>query len=249
MDINAGPPSKKYIDSLEPILRKKANHSIKRLVKRILQSPRGMEYILGNIYCQALASAYDPHTDYFPPDIKSAFESTIGNTPLEFGLTLSEDDNGNPEIGRLKPGSPAFQSGQLNEGDKISSIQWGNKDAIDISDAGADEVTHILSAAGGNQATLTVKKQDGTTRQVVLHKEKAKTDDDEDRVKSFILKGAHTFGFISLPDFYSDWEDSRGINGCANDVAKEIIKLKKENIEGLIIDLRYNGGGSVLRNN
>jgi carboxyl-terminal processing protease len=246
IDVNAGPPTKKYIDSLEPIMRRKANNSIKRLVKRILQSPRGIEYILGNIYCQMLASTYDPHTAYFPPDVKNLFESSIGNRPLEFGLTLSEDENGNPEVGRLKPGSPAFQSGQINEGDKISSIQWENKDPIDISDASAEEIGYMLSSAGGDKATITFKKQDGTTRQVVLHKEKSTgAEEGENRVKSFILKGTHSFGFISLPDFYSDWDDNRGINGCANDVAKEIIKLKKENIEGLILDLRYNGGGSM----
>ena len=69
--------------------------------------------------------------------------------------------------------------------------------------------------------------------------------DDEDKVKGFILRGAQTVGYISLPAFYEDWEDSRGVKGCANDVATEVIKLKKENISGLILDLRYNGGGSV----
>ena len=245
VDEDADAPSKKYIDSLEPVVRKKANHSIKRLVNRILQSPKGVEYILGNIYCQSLASAYDPHTAYFPPDVKTMFESSMGNKPLEFGLSLSEDEDGTPEVGRLKPGSPAFQSGQINEGDKISSIQWENKDAIDISDASADEVSRMLSASGGDKAIITFKKQDGTTRQVALHKEKSVADDYENRVKSFILKGSKTFGYISLPDFYSDWENDEGVDGCANDVAKEIIKLKKENIQGLILDLRYNGGGSM----
>ncbi len=65
-------------------------------------------------------------------------------------------------------------------------------------------------------------------------------------MKSFLLKGDKTIGYISLPAFYTDWEDaSKDINGCANDVAKEIIKLKQENIDGLILDLRYNGGGSM----
>ena len=64
-------------------------------------------------------------------------------------------------------------------------------------------------------------------------------------MKGFLLKGAKTVGYISLPAFYTDWEDSKGANGCANDVAKEILKLKKENIGALILDLRYNGGGSM----
>ncbi len=71
------------------------------------------------------------------------------------------------------------------------------------------------------------------------------SDDEDDKVKGFILQGSKTVGYISLPAFYSDWEDSKGVNGCANDVAREIIKLKRENIQGLILDLRYNGGGSM----
>ena len=81
--------------------------------------------------------------------------------------------------------------------------------------------------------------------QAVLQREQAATDDDN-KVKSFILKGENTVGYIYLPAFYQDWESTNeGLNGCANDVGREIIKLKKENINGLIIDVRYNGGGSV----
>jgi carboxyl-terminal processing protease len=238
-------PGKKYVDSLEPILRKKAVTSARRAIKRILQSPMGVDYMIGTIYCQSLASSYDPHTAYFRPEMKTAFESALGNGRLSFGLSLNEDDDGKPQIGKLLPGGPAFQSGALNEGDKIQSIQWDNKDPIDVSNAELREIGEMLSVPGGNKMTLTVKKADGTARQVVLHKEKITTGGDEDRVKGFLLKGAKTVGYISLPAFYEDWENSTGINGCANDVAKEIVKLKKENIEGLILDLRYNGGGSV----
>lgn len=238
-------PSQKKIDSLEPGFRKKANHTLKRFAERMLQSPRGINYVVGNIYCQALATSYDPHTAYFPPDIKTAFESQLGNNTLEYGLSVEEDESGNPEIGRLKPGSPAFKSGQINEGDKIQSIQWEGKNPIDVSDAPAKEIERLLGASGGKQVTLTFKKADGTTRQVVLQKEKMENDDEDSKVKSYVLKGDRTVGFISLPDFYNDWENASGVNGCANDIAKEILKLKKENIQGLVLDLRYNGGGSM----
>ncbi len=205
----------------------------------------GIDNMIGAIYCQELASCYDPHTAYFQPEMKTAFESELGNTALSFGLSLHEGDDGNPEIGKLQPGGPAFQSGGINQGDKIQSIQWDDKDAIDVSGASVQEISQILSAPGGSKATFTIKKTDGTSRQVSLHKERLDAGEDEDKVKGFILKGARNMGYISLPAFYSDWEDSKGVYGCANDVAKEIIKLKKENIEGLILDLRYNGGGSM----
>src|SRR5437762_8924227 len=76
----------------------------------------------------------------------------------------------------------------------------------------------------------------------MLAKEKIETEDDI--VKGYVLNGEKKIGYISLPDFYTIWEDESG-SGCANDVAKEIVKLKKENIDGLILDVRYNGGGSL----
>ncbi|HEV3414159.1 MAG TPA: S41 family peptidase [Puia sp.] len=232
-------------DSLEIALRKKAAARMHRSIRRILQSPRGIENIVGNIYCQSLASCYDPHTAYFPPDEKAAFESMLGNKPLSFGLTLTEDDNGNPAIGKLLAGGPAFQSGNLHEGDKILALRWDDQGSIDVSGASLEETDRILAAEGGTQLTLTVKRPDGTTRDVSLQKQLVNADNDDNRVKGFVLNGARAVGYISLPAFYSDWEDSRGINGCANDVAKQILRLKRSNISGLILDLRYNGGGSM----
>lgn len=238
----------KLVDSLEPKLRKRAVVTTKRMIKRILQSPIGVGNMIGIIYCQALAVCYDPHTAYFSPDEKAAFETELGNKPLSFGLTLNEDDDGHAIVGNLEPGGPAFQSGAISEGDKITAVRWEGKDPIDVSDASVLELYHILSTEGVDKLTLDIKKSDGTVRQVSLTKQRVNTqlaDDEEDKVQGYLLKGARTIGYISLPAFYEDWEDNHGVNGCANDVAKEIIKLKKEGIVGLILDLRYNGGGSV----
>jgi len=238
-------PTKKMTDSLELVLRKKVGVSVKRSIKRVLQSPMGIENTIGIIYCQVLASCYDPHTDYFPPEEKAAFESQLGNKPLSYGLALKEDEDGNPRIGRLEPGGPAFQSGGLNEGDMVLSVQWDDQDPIDVTNVELREMNEILATEGGSKLTLRIRKADGTIRPVSLHKERLAHSEEEDKVKGFILKGSKAVGYIALPAFYMDWENSNGINGCANDVAKEIIKLKKENIDGLILDLRYNGGGSI----
>jgi len=240
--------NKQLIDSLEPKLRKKAVVSTKRFIKRLLQSPTGIGNMIGIIYCQALAECYDPHTAYFSPDEKANFETELGNKPLSYGLTLGEDEDGHATIDHLLPGGPAFQSGGLSEGDKIIAVRWDGKEPIDVSDAGSTELYRILSDEGGNKLALSVKKADGTIKQVSLTKQQVSasaSDEEEDKVAGFLLKGTRTIGYISLPAFYEDWEDSKGVNGCANDVAKEIIKLKKEGIGGLILDLRYNGGGSV----
>ena len=182
----------------------------------------------------------------FPRGKKNPFRGNWETNNCIFGFSLSEGKE-SVEITRLKPGSPAYKSGQIHEGDQILALQWEGNEEVDISDGSAEEVNAFISGEHEKSLTLTLKKSDGTIRKVTLQREKTDLDDDNSRVRSVILKGDHRVGFISLPAFYTDWNgEEGGNNGCADDVAKEIIKLKKENIEGLILDLRYNGGGSML---
>ena len=242
----AAAQKKKKTDSIEIVFRKKMQSGLKRAISRMLQTPGGIQQEVCTAYCQSLAVCYDPHSAFFPPTEKENFESALGNNPLQFGFNLAESDDGAVTINNLKPGSPAFKSGQLNKGDKIQSIQWEGQEPIDVSGAGPDEINAMLDAANHTKLLLTVKKADGTLSKVGLAKEKAAGGEEEDRVKSFLLKGSKTIGYISLPAFYTDWGGSETpINGCADDVAMEIVKLKKENIAGLVLDLRYNGGGSM----
>jgi carboxyl-terminal processing protease len=236
---------KKYSDSIEPILRQKVQTLFQRSIYTILQSPAGVPQYIGDEYCKAIALYYDPHTEYFPATEKEDFESELGADKLVFGFGLKENNKEGVRISELRPGSPAYKSGQLNTGDKIESIQWTNRQPIDVSSASVDEVSQVLGESNYDEAIVTVKKEDGTTRKVKLVKEKMEADEDDSMVKSFVLKGAKTIGYISLPAFYTDYEASSYVKGCANDVAKEIIKLKKENIDAIILDIRYNGGGSM----
>ena len=246
-EINALPiaKQKKINDSIEAIIRKKINTSYKRNVQRELNATGGIPQIISNEYCKALAVCYDPHTAYMSMTDRENFEAHLGRKNLAFGFGLNEDEEGNPVVDELKPGSPAFKSGMMNKGDKIISIQWDDAKPIDLSDASAEEVGSILGSSNHAKATLTIKKADGTKREVVMYKEQQEDDSDDNKVKSFILKGEKTIGYISLPSFYQDWENKNSVNGCANDMAKEILKLKKDKIDALVIDLRYNGGGSV----
>jgi carboxyl-terminal processing protease len=233
-------------DNLESSARKKVCHAFKRDIQRTRQTKDGLPGFVCNAWCESVASCYDPHTEFFSPGKKEEFQGELGDKQLQFGFTLGEGKDAT-EITRLKPGSPAYKSGLIHEGDEILALQWDTNEEVDVSDATTDEVNAFISGQHGKSLTLTLKKSDGTTRKVTLQKEKAALDDDNSKVRSFILKGDHRVGFISLPAFYTDWNgEEGGNNGCADDVAKEIIKLKKENIEGLILDLRYNGGGSML---
>jgi carboxyl-terminal processing protease len=237
---------KKYVDSIEPILRHRVQNTYKRYIKRMLQRPGGLQQTAGEEYCKAIANSFDPHTEFFPLTEKENFESEIGRKPLAFGFSLDEDDEGNAVISNLLAGSPAFKSGQINKGDKIEAIQWEGKEAIDVREANASELSQTLDISNHDKAVFKIKKADGSVKNVTLWKEQLADDgEDDNKVKSFLLKGSKTIGYLSLPSFYEDWENDKGLNGCANDVAKEIVKLKKEKIDGLIIDVRYNGGGSL----
>jgi carboxyl-terminal processing protease len=248
LDIYQDDSAKKDIkaDSLEPQARKKVCHAFKRDIQRNRQVKGGLAGFVCNAWCESVASCYDPHTEFFSPGKKEEFQGELGDKQLQFGFSLGEGKDAT-EITRLKPGSPAYKSGLIHEGDQVLALQWEGNEEVDVSDGSVEEVNAFISGDHGNTLTLTLKKTDGTIRKVTLQREKATLDDDNSKVRSFILKGSHRIGFISLPAFYTDWNgDEGGSNGCADDVAKEIIKLKKENIEGLILDLRYNGGGSML---
>ena len=239
------PERKKYVQKNEPLMRAKIQKAFRRSINRMLQGPGGLQKILGDEYCKSIARCYDPHTEYLPAAQKENLETELGDKEIGLGFTLRSDGKGNVLINDLKPGSPAFKSGQVNRGDQIISIQWEGYGIIDVTGATVKEITEVLNAGDQQKITLTLRKADGTKRDVILAKERIENDIEENKVKSFLLRGDKTIGYISLPAFYEDWENDKGINGCANDVAKEIVKLKKENIEGLIIDLRFNSGGSM----
>ncbi|TWI98685.1 carboxyl-terminal processing protease [Mucilaginibacter frigoritolerans] len=237
---------KKYVDSAGAADCQKIISTLKRRINNILQSQGGVAQYVGNIYCQTIASCFDPHTEFFPPEQKENFESHLGKQPFHFGFKIKADKNGGVLIDNLEPGSPAFKGGKLNKGDKFIDIQWEGGEQVNVSNMTEREFSELLEEDNHKKALFTMKKTDGSTAKVFLEKGQVAGDDDN-KVKSFVLKGNNnTVGYIYLPAFYEDWDTNNdGLNGCANDVGREILKLKKENINGLILDLRYNGGGST----
>lgn len=238
-----GKYDKKNVLLREPEFRKKIASIEKRNILLKSSQPGGIDEYLANIYCSVLAHSFDPHTDYMPPVEKENFVGELSTEKLSFGLSLQEKDNGEISIGKLVPGAPAWQSNQLSKGDVLLQLQWEGQPKVDLAGASREEVSTVLKQENHSKLNMTVKKADGQVKTVPLIKQRIRVDDA--LVKGFLLKGSKKMGYISLPDFYSDWENPQDGLGCANDVAKEIVKLKKENIEALILDLRYNGGGSM----
>jgi carboxyl-terminal processing protease len=233
---------KTSISNSEAKVRDRIRMSETKALKKILDHPNGFSYHVFQIYLNAIASGFDPHTNYFSQEGKEEFKEALSTEALSFGLGLHENEKGQIVINDLIPGGPAWKSGDINEGDELLSLQWEGKEAVEMAGLSLEDAYEVLDQSLNDRIVLKSKKSDGTIKIVFLRKEKL--ENEENIVKGFVLKGEKKIGYILLPAFYTQWENETG-SSCANDVAKEIIKLKRENIDALILDVRYNGGGSL----
>jgi len=226
----------------EPEFRQKVILKEKCKIQRILGHPAGFENYLTSVFLNAITTTNDPHTMFFLPEEKDDFEISLSKKAHSFGFVLIEDEKGEIRIESLIPGGPAWKSNMLNEGDVLIEIKRSDNTIIDISCVDVYDLHTILQAKELQTIELTIKKNDGQVKTITLYKEELLIE--RNKISSFILNGEINIGYINLPGFYTDWEQGYAL-GCANDVAKEILKLKKEEIDGLILDLRNNGGGAV----
>ena len=231
-----------HLQLKEAETRKKIGVRKKRMYQRIIDYPSGIEEYLTGVFLNTIANRYDPHSMYFSPSGKAKFQASLSTEAKSFGFSIIESKIGEVEIDYLVPGGPAWKSNVLNKGDILLQVKWPKGEALDLTYSSAEEVDNIISNSIYNDIVLTVKKTNGNIINVALSKEIINVE--ENSITGYILKGDKNIGYISLPAFYTDFSTHSGL-GCANDVAIEILKLQKENIEGLIIDLRNNGGGSL----
>lgn len=158
------------------------------------------------------------------------------------GAQLTEDDYG-VKIASIQPGGAAFKSGELSVNDVILKVAQGAAEPVDVAGYATEDVVKLIRGNKGTEVRLTVKKSDGLIKTIILQRDEIVLDETFAR-SAVVNEGKEKIGYIWLPEFYADYERENG-NRCSEDVAKEIIKLKKENITGLVIDLRNNGGGSL----
>jgi carboxyl-terminal processing protease len=208
---------------------------------KLLNPKEGFDNTIMTSLLKGIANAFDPHTQYFSQADAGEFKASLSDNAPDFGFEIGENARGEIVVERVVPGGPAWNTNEVHQGDILEAIIDEDGVRKDFVFQDAEEVTEILRAADFTQAELIFRKSDGQTKQVKLIKENLEQIDHI--VKGFVLKGKHTLGYINLPGFYTQWENETA-KGCAEDVARELVKLKKENIEGLILDLRFNGGGS-----
>lgn len=195
-----------------------------------------------NIFVNTITETMDPHTTFFPPVEKRYFDEQMSGRFFGIGASLRDED-GQIKIGSLLTGSPAWKSGEIQVGDAIMKVGQGTQEPADLTGYLVEDAVKLIRGKKGTEVKLTLKKTDGTVKVVTLVRDEIVQD--ETFARSAIVKqGGTKIGYIFLPEFYADFENPKG-NRSYIDVAKEVVKLKEEKVDGIVIDLRNNGGGSL----
>lgn len=192
-------------------------------------------------YLNTIANSYDPHTEYFPPKDKENFDIALTGQLEGIGAQLQEKD-GQIKVTNIVPGSASARQGQLKAGDIILKVGQGHEEPVEITDMRLDKAVELIRGKKGTEVRLTVKKPDG--KMIVIPIVRDVVVLEETYAQGAVLDGKDKIGYIKLPIFYADF-NKKGARSSAEDVKKELIRLKKENISGVILDLRNNGGGSL----
>jgi carboxyl-terminal processing protease len=235
---------KDFVEKADSTLEREARDYVKKRMGRMMTAKRTHETPDENfsIFVNAITQSMDPHTDYFPPVAKRSFDEDMSGRFYGIGAQLKDDD-GKIKIATLIAGMPAERNGDIKIDDEIIKIAEGAAEPVDVTGfAVTDAVKLIRGAKKGSEVRLTIKRADGTIKVISLLRDEIKLEDTF--AKSAVINGDHKVGYIYLPEFYQDFQNPNGAR-CSNDVAKEVTKLKEENVEGIIIDLRSNGGGSL----
>lgn len=196
-----------------------------------------------NMFVETIVQTMDPHTDFMPPADKRYFDEQMSGTFFGIGATLKEED-GNIKITTLVAGSPAWKSGKVNVNDAILKVAEGSAEPTDLTGYSVEDAIKLIRGAKGSEVRLWLKKADGTTRQIALNREQIVQDELTFARSAIVNSAKGKIGYIYLPEFYADFANANGPR-CALDVAKEVMKLKDQKVDGIVLDLRNNGGGSL----
>lgn len=198
-----------------------------------------------SFFLNAVAGSFDPHTNFFPPKDKENFDISMSGQLEGIGAQLREE-GGYIKVSSIVPGSPSWKQGELEAGDLILKVAQGSEEPVDIVDMSIDDAVQLIRGPKGTEVRLTVKKLDATITIIPIIRDVVILE--ETYARSAILQkkndAKHHVGYISLPKFYADFNKTGGRNSGA-DVKKEVLKLKEEGVDGIVIDLRNNGGGSL----
>ncbi len=234
------PAANKTLAELEADARQKVAKLYTDLFRRMGQQSANDMF---SLYINAITNTYDPHTEYFPPKDKANFDIQMTGRLEGIGATLQERD-GEIKVAEIVPGSPSYRQGELKSGDVILRVAQGKKEPVSIEGMRLDDAILLIRGKKGTEVRLTVRKPDASQKEISIIRDLVVIQ--ETYAQSAIIDQADgkRIGYLRLPSFYADFSRSGGRNS-GEDVKKEVEKLTNEKVDGIVMDLRNNGGGSL----
>ena len=194
------------------------------------------------LFVGAITNEMDPHTDFFPPVEKRSFDERLSGRFFGIGALLQQEDD-KIKIKTVTTGGPAWKSGEIQANDYIVKVGQATGEAEDVTGYTTTDAVMLIRGAEGTEVKITVQKPDGTLKTVSMIRAELKLD--ETFARSVVINsGKYKIGLIDLPAFYADFQRPQAAR-CSQDVAKEVTRLKAEGVDGIILDIRDNGGGSL----
>ena len=224
-------------------LEQEALKATKKSIKTYLNALKDMEEMdYFSMYMNAITMQNDPHTNYFSPQSKERFDTSMSGSFEGIGARLQKDGD-YVKIIEIIAGGPAWKEGKLKVGDLIQKVGQGDDEPVDIMGMRLSKVVKLIKGPKGTIVKLIVKRVDGSIETIPITRDRVELE--ETFAKSLLIKDKdETFGYIYLPKFYINFKEQNQ-RSAATDIKKELEKLKAENVKGIILDLRNNGGGSL----
>ncbi|WP_299520046.1 carboxy terminal-processing peptidase [Winogradskyella sp.] len=195
------------------------------------------------VYVNAIVEEFDPHTFYFAPEDKDRFDVAISGNFEGIGARLQKRMDA-IMVNEIISGGPAWRANELEVGDQILKVrQEEEEESVNVVGMRLDDAIKLIKGPKGTTVVLTLKKVDGTIEDISITRDIVELEETYAK-SSTVIKDDKTFGVINLPKFYVNFENYNKRN-AASDIKQEIIRLKEEGVEGLVLDLRNNGGGSL----
>lgn len=229
----------KTFAQLEAEARQKVAKTYADFYNRLAQASKEDQF---SLYMNAIANTYDPHTEYLAPEDKANFDIEMTGRLEGIGAQLQERD-GQIKVMEIVPGSASYRQGELKPGDIILKVGQGTTEPVSVEGMRLDNAIKLIRGKKGTEVRLTVKKPDGVIKIIPIVREVVIIEETYAQ-SALIEENGKQIGYIRLPKFYADFQ-RRGGRNSGEDMRKEVEKLKREGADGIILDLRSNGGGSL----
>lgn len=226
---------------IEKESREKVLKSYKRIFSRLINEKRSDK--LDKFY-NSITKIFDPHTNYLVPEEKEDFDIDMSGKLEGIGAILRED-NSYIKVEKIVPGSASWKTKEVEAEDTILKVGQGKDEPVDVVDMSLRDAVKLIRGKKGTEVRLTIKKPNGLVKVVPITRDVVEIE--ESYAKGTLLELGSTktkIGYINIPKFYRDFNDRAGRN-VTDDTRKEIVRLNKEGVQGLILDLRNNGGGAL----